>query len=280
MIVLQNEDFYVKIDLKGGQIARMKHEISGREYIFEADPQYWAYSTPTLFPIIGSSHDKKYHFGKQVTTMENHGFLRQAHFLNTYTYDNEVVLTFSANEETLKQYPFYFKINLSYKLIGNKIKVEYDIINDGVVDMPFNFGLHPAFNLPLSKDKKFEDYKLTFSSAEVLKGHGPMVNAGLVKEIPLSYDLFEEYPTWVYHNVSSAKVGYSDGEHGVNVSVVGFPIVAVWTNAAKQAPFICIEPWLGVGHKTDKDLEFEQRDAVMNIKPETSFKVSYTIEVF
>lgn len=280
MIILQNDEHYIKIDLHGGQINRWKNEITGAEYMFNGDPKYWAYSSPTLFPIIGSSYDQKYHFDNEVTTMPNHGILRQAYFTNTYSYNNEIVLNFKSNEETLKQYPYYFDIDITYKLEGNKLNVQYTIKNDGVVNMPFNFGLHPAFNVPIEKGKKFTDYKLKFSSPVNLKGDGPLVNTGLVSEIPLSYETFKEHEVWTYHNLPCANVGITDGNHGIDVSVVGFPVVAIWTPPNIEAPFVCIEPWLGLGHAIEKDLPFEKRDAIMNIKPNRKFILNYTIEVY
>ncbi|NLC34147.1 MAG: hypothetical protein GX760_02640 [Erysipelothrix sp.] len=280
MIILQNHDYFVKLNLEGGQVSRFKDEHSGIEYIFEANPQYWGYSTPTLFPIIGSSYDKKYHFESTVTTMENHGILRSATFTNVSNFENCAVLTFTSNDETFAQYPYHFTINITYTLEGSKLLIEYDIINDGVVDMPFNFGLHPAFSVPLTKDKTFNDFKVTFSSPEVLRGHGPMTESGLISEIPLDYKTFSEYPTWIYHNLQSSHIGLSDGTHGVNVSVVGFPVVAVWTNADKEAPFVCLEPWLGLKHDIERDLPFEKRDAILSISPSKQFRVTYTIEVF
>lgn len=280
MIVLQNNDYYVKLDLDGGQITRFRGEVKEIEYIHDGNPEYWGYSSPTLFPIIGSSYDKKYHFNGHTTEMENHGILRNARFTLKSHIGNTVTLRFESDEETFSKFPYYFAIEIEYTLINNKLIVEYTISNEGVIEMPFNFGLHPAFTCPLTPDKQFEDYKLTFSSPTHLKGDGPMVNEGLVSEIPLTYEAFEQFPTWMYHNVGSAEVGITDGEHGVNVSVVGYPVVAVWTNAEAKSPFICIEPWLGVSRKVDKDLRFEDRDAVMSLEANKSLTLTYTITVF
>lgn len=280
MIVLQNRDYFVKLDLEGGQITRFKSEVSDIEYIFNKDDRYWNYSTPTLFPVIGSSYDKKYHFSGQTTEMANHGILRNAKFTLISHIDNEVIMRFKTTEESFKAYPFYYIIDIKYTLVDNKLVVEYKIKNDGVIKMPFNFGLHPAFTVPLLKDESFEDYKITFSTPTKLHGSGPKVNEGLVSEIPLSYEAFEEYPTWLYNNVNVHTVGYTNGKHGVNVSVVGFPVLGIWTNYEAKAPFICIEPWLGVSKKVEKDLDFEERDAIMSIDPNKELTLTYTISVF
>ncbi len=280
MIILQNNDYFVKIELKGGQISRFKDEHKNIEYIFHGDTNYWDYTTPTLFPVIGKSYDGKYHIDNKVYEMKRHGILRDVNFNCIKNIDNTVVMRFEANEETLKQYPYYFTIDIIYTLIENKLKIEYEITNDGVVDMPFNFGLHPAFSVPLVEGKKFTDYSINFSSPTKLYGNGPMVDQGLVSEIPLTYEAFEKYPTWIYHNVNSATVGISDGVNGVDVSVVGYPIVAIWTNAESEAPFVCIEPWLGIPKRVEKDLDFKERDAKMTLSPNKKLILTYTIEVY
>lgn len=250
------------------------------EYMWSADKDYWAYSSPTLFPVIGSSHDNKYHFDGQTTEMKNHGILRTADFELLKNTKKQAVLEFSANSETLKSYPFYFKIKVTFTLDFNKLNVEYKIFNEGVIDMPFNFGLHPAFNCPIEKDKKFSDYFLEFSSPNELYGQGPKVNEGLIERIKLDYKDFEKYPTFIYHNLSSPYVKLTDGKHGVKISTVGFPIFAVWTPEDKQAPFVCLEPWIGRGKQTDKDLDFEERDAIMKIKADHNRVFNYSISVF
>lgn len=280
MIVLASTDYYVKIELDGGQISRFKDEGTDIEYIFHGDKKHWSYTTPTLFPIVGKSYDNRYHFGNKTTEMKQHGFMRDVKFNLVKHKDKTAVLEFTANEDTLSKFPYDFTMRISYTLEGNKLLVEYEITNNGDTVMPYNFGLHPAFSCPLSEDKTFSDYSLTFSSPQKLKGIGPRVNDGLVSEIPLSYEGFEEENTWIYHNVTSSQVGFSDGEHGVNVSVVGYPLVGVWTNINTQSPFICIEPWQGYGKRLEKDVAFEERDAIMELSPKRKMLYTYTIEVF
>ena len=280
MIAIENNNYIVELNLLGGQIASFKDKMLGLEYMWDADKEYWGYSSPTLFPVIGSSHDNQYHFNGQTTSIPNHGILRNAEFDILKNDKVETVLKLSANSETLKQYPFYFKMLITYTLENNKLLIQYEIFNEGVIDMPFNFGLHPAFNCPIDPSKNFDDYRLEFSSPTKLLGCGPMVNEGLVSHINLKRDLFETFPTFIYHNVNSAYLSLTDGNHGVKVSLNGFPITAVWTPNDKKAKFVCLEPWLGLSKKTDKDLAFEKRDSIMTIKPGKKRLFTYTITVY
>lgn len=280
MIAIENLNYIVELTVDGAQIQSFKDKMLDIEYMWNGDKTHWPYNSPTLFPIIGSSYDGRYHFNGQTTEMNNHGILRSAQFLMLKNTKDQAVLQFVSNSDTLEKFPFYFKIIITYTLVENKLLVEYEIFNEGVIDMPFNFGLHPAFNVPLTKGRKFEDYKLEFSSPTKLKGSGPMVNKGLISEVDLDFSQFEKYGTMIYHNVTSPYVSLSDGDHGVRVSTVGFPIFSVWSPTPKPAPFICLEPWLGLGKKVEKDLPFNKRDAVMKISPGKKRLLTYSIEVF
>lgn len=280
MIAIENENYIVELSLTGAQITSFKDKKLAIEYMWNADKDYWGYSSPTLFPIIGSSYDQRYHFDGQTTEMPNHGILRAAEFTILKNTKDQAVMEYVANSQSLKQYPFYFRILITYTLEANNLLVQYEIFNEGVIDMPFNFGLHPAFNCPIEKDKKFTDYKLLFSSPTELHGSGPSVNDGLVSELALDYKQFEKDPTFIYHNLNSPFVSLTDGVHGVKISTVGFPIFSVWTPTPKEAPFICLEPWIGVSKKVEKDLPFIKRDATMNVAPDKKRLLTYSIEVF
>ncbi|HZJ85626.1 MAG TPA: hypothetical protein VFC83_00750 [Erysipelotrichaceae bacterium] len=280
MIAIENQNYIVELTVDGAQIQSFKDKMLDIEYMWNGDKTHWGYRSPTLFPIIGSSYDGRYHFNGQTTKMENHGILRSAQFLMLKNTKDQATLQFVSNSETLERFPFYFKILITYTLRENELLVEYEIFNEGVIDMPFNFGLHPAFNVPITADKKFEDYKLEFSSPTKLKGSGPRVNEGLISEVDLDFDLFKKYGTIIYHNVNSPYVSLTDGEHGVRISTVGFPIFSVWSPSEKQAPFICLEPWLGLGKKVEKDLPFNKRDAIMKIGPGQKRLFTYSIKVF
>lgn len=280
MIAIENQDYIVKLNLKGGQIESFHDKKLAIEYMHDSLNFSFPNTNPIFFPIIGSSHDQQYHFNGQKTSMPDNGILKDAVFNLLKNTKEVAVLEFVANSETLKKYPFYFKILLTYKLNYNQLLVEYEIINDGVIDLPFNFGLKNTFNLPLTQDKKFEDYKLIFSSPSRLLGCGLKVNEGLISELALKREDFKKWPSFIYHNINSAYLDLSDGLHGIKLSLVGFPLTTVSALTNPQAKFLSIGLWLGLGKKTKKDLAFKDRDATMNIKPNKTRLITYSITVY
>ncbi|MEA5027101.1 MAG: aldose 1-epimerase family protein [Erysipelotrichaceae bacterium] len=274
---LENERYRFECTTKAAEIISLFDKKTKIEYIWSGDSKYWAGRNPILFPIIGSSFNKKYWFDQQEYTMGNHGFARNSDFTLIETTSDKVVLQLISNDVTRAQYPFDFTLTVTYQLVENTVMVSYRIVNESLKPMPFAFGLHPAFNCPLTNDRNFTDYYLEMASDCVLRGHNPKADQGLIKRIGLSYDLFSEYHTLTFNDLSSPYLSFTDGEHGVGISTVGYNCVAVWS---PQAPFICLEPWHLPANKCNEDRPFIERDASYELAPKQSFLTAYTISVF
>ena len=274
---IENERYFVEFKEAGAEMTHFYDKELDLEYVWCGDATYWAGRNPILFPVISSSYNGKYMFDGKLYEMGNHGFARHSTFRFVEKTEDTVVFCLESNEETLSQYPFKFKLYVTYELKDSELTIGYRIENWDEKVMPFNFGLHPAFNCPLEKEDSFDDYWIEFSNEEVLHGFGPHEDLAKTKRLPLSYEAFEKAPTWSYHNLASPYVSYTNGKHGVNVGVSGFPVVAIWT---PQAPFICIEPWKGLGRRLAEDLPFEDRDAVISLEPGNHYLTNYTVTVF
>ena len=55
---------------------------------------------------------------------------------------------------------------IAYSLEGKTLHIDYTIKNTSKEDMPYSFGLHPAFRVPQYKNEKFEDYSIDFEFNE------------------------------------------------------------------------------------------------------------------
>lgn len=58
------------------------------------------------------------------------------------------------------------------------------------------------------------------------------------------------------------------------------PLVGLWSPVAKNAPFVCIEPWYGRCDRAGYEGEFSGRDRVQHLAPSRTFSAEYTIEIF
>lgn len=283
---LENERYVVTFTTKGGEIESFTDKVTGIQYMWQGNPDFWGGKNPTLFPLVGNTYTQDYEIDGKRYAMKNHGLIRYA-TLQDASKDGKVVMTLDSDEHTLSQYPFPFHYEIAYTLEHNRLTIVYHITNTGNQDMPFTFGLHPGFNCPLTKGETFEDYKLVFSNPEHLqqlvfdkdKKKPYEIKEVDVKELPCDYDLIEEYATLVYQGAKSAYVSLQGKEHGVRVSLIGYPYVAFWT-AKKGAPFICLEPWYGHADFSEVSEDFYHREGTMILSPGKTFTTSYTIEVF
>lgn len=285
---LTNERYEITFCTKGGEMTSFTDKQTGIQYLYQGDSEFWSGKNPTLFPLVGNTHSGTYEIDHKTYAMKNHGLIRYAEL--TCIAHDEASITFELkdNEETRKQYPFSFCYHITYHLEGNRCTITYHITNTDVKDMPFTFGLHPAFRCPLSEDEAFGDYHLIFSNQEKIQQllfdperQKPLIKKAVeVKDIPLSYEWLLEPATVIYEGCKSAYVTLQGkNQHGVKVTIAGYPYLAFWT-AKENAPFICIEPWYGHTDFTSEPIDFYHREGTMILSPNKSFTTSYAIEVF
>lgn len=282
-----NERYEMTFCEKGGEMTSFLDKQTGLQYLYQGDSEYWSGKNPTLFPIVGNTHSGTYEIDGKQYAMKNHGLIRYAN-LNCVS-QNETSITFECTdtEETRKQYPFSFCYHVTYHLEDNRCTITYDITNTGDRDMPFTFGLHPAFRCPLMPNESFEDYHLIFSNQEKItqllfdpNRKAPVKKQAVeVKDIQLSYPWLIEPATVIYEGCKSTHVTLQGKEHGVSVSIAGYPYLAFWT-PKENAPFICIEPWYGHTDFTCDPIDFYDREGTMILSPKKTFTTAYSIEVF
>ncbi len=184
--MLKNDDVTVTVNEFASEIHSFKDNLNGIEYMWQGDAKYWSGRNPTLFPVVGSTWDKKLHINGKEYTIGNHGFVRHSMFTCVKHDKEHLVMRLTDNSETEKQYPYAFTMNITYTLNKRTLKIHYEIINDSNSRLPFSFGLHPAFNCPIDPDKEFSDYHIETNQPETIE-----LNSGEKKIstiIPLNRD--------------------------------------------------------------------------------------------
>lgn len=282
---LENERYEVTFTEKGGEIASFIDKQTGIQYMYQGNTDFWGGKNPTLFPMVGNTFSKTYEINGKSYAMKNHGLIR---YMTLKQQEGEIVMTADSDEQTLQQYPFDFHYEIHYTLSGSQLTIRYLITNTGEEVMPFSFGLHPGFLCPLCEGETFEDYTIRFSNPEKLtqivmdpQGLQPYSEQDVeMQELKLDYQLFETYATLIYKGMKSAYVTLKGPkEHGVKLSISGYPLFAVWT-AKRDAPFVCLEPWFGHSDFSAVEEDFYHREGTMLLSPKKSFTCAYTIELF
>ena len=277
MYNLTNKNASVTVKEMAAEITSFISKDTNIEYMWQGNPEFWAGRNPILFPIVGNTWSKDYQIeGKTYSFKSNHGFARSSNFSLVCKDEDSLTLRLKDNEDTYSQYPFHFTLDVEYKLINKRLTITYTITNNDEKDMPFGFGLHPAFNCPMVENEKFTDYYIEFSNNENQKNLiGPYVLNG--NKINLNYEIFKDNPTLIFENLNSCYVSITNGKHKVSVSATGYKWFGIWTK--ENAPYVCLEPWMSHSDFSLTNKDFYNREGTIVLKPETSYTISYTIEI-
>ena len=65
---------------------------------------------------------------------------------------------------------------------------------------------------------------------------------------------------------------------GIEFSYPKFSTLAIWT-PYNEAPFICLEPWIGYNDLHDTNGEYLTKADLVKLNPNESYEVSYTIKI-
>lgn len=271
---LDNGILHLELTNMGGEMASLTYK--GMDVLYKGDGQYWKGKNPTLFPFISSPKEKKYILDGITYPCRNHGLIRYSTLQVIEDNGDTVTMRLEANEETLKEYPFKFEYNITYKLDGNKVLINYDITNKDNKDMPFTFGLHPGFIV-----RDFNESSLVFDLDS--EGHAIDNDTRIVDTIKLgNYTNFlndlAKYKTVILKDLNSKHVDLKMKEYTVRVDMSKFKYLGLWT-ADPNSNFMCIEPWLSINPIEHCTNPFEEGFEIETIKPNETFKIDYYIEV-
>ena len=120
---LKNDDLAVKISQHGAEIRSVIDNETGREYMWQADPTYWGWTSPVLFPIVGNVADDMFRYAGKTYGMKQHGFARRSEFEEASVEGADIGFALCDSEETLAVYPFKFRLEVGYALSGRTLKV-------------------------------------------------------------------------------------------------------------------------------------------------------------
>jgi galactose mutarotase-like enzyme len=299
MYTIENEYLEVTIDAKGAELASLYHKDHDIEYMWGADPNFWGKSSPVLFPIVGGLKENSYTFNGEKYNLLRHGFARDYVFEVEDHWDDGISFLLRSDENTLKIYPFTFEFRLVYELYANLLSVTYHITNLGENDMYFSVGGHPAFAVPFEEGLSYDDFYLEFEQDEKLM-RWPLSEQGLIleepealfgekmideelvveetKTLPLTKELFHQ-DALVFKALNSTTVTLKSdkSEHSLRFDFAGFPFLGIW--AAKNADFVCIEPWCGIADSVTHTQELSEKEGINILTAGDVFERAWAVKL-
>ena len=296
VIELKSDQLQVQFQTFGGALSSIKDK-DGVEYLWQGDPTYWSGQAPVLFPICGSvrndtvvyeNKDGSHEIGK----IPRHGLVRKKEFDLVDQTDNSVTFAIEDTEEMYENYPYHFRLEITYIVTGKTIRTEYKIYNkESEKCMPYFIGGHPGFNCPLLADEVYEDYYLEFEEPETCSVPKPFPETGMLdfqdrsswlkdqKELDLNYDFFS-YDAVTLDELESRKVALRSRKHdkGLRLHFEEFPNLIVWSTLNK-GPFIALEPWSGLSTSLEEGDRLEEKKDVRILEPGQVDHIGFDIEI-
>ena len=135
----------------------------------------------------------------------------------------------------------------------------------------------------------YEDYFIEINRTETV-GRYPLSKDGLLKlkttpflkrakKFNLKYDLFYEDAIVLKHLKSTKMAILSDKTpHGLRMEFEDFPYFGIW--AAKNAPFVCLEPWCGIADSVNTTQQLIEKEGINELEAGGSFERTWMIEMF
>lgn len=248
---------HAAVDTFGGELVSLQ-DVSGTEYIWQGDPSYWGGRNPLLFPIIGKLKNDTVCLDGKPYPIPKHGIARKREFTLLKQESDHIVMELREDDASLALYPFPFVLQVEHRLNQDGFTTTIQVENTGTRPMPFTIGGHTGFRCPLFENTRFEDYQVVFDQPEtvstILVTPQGLLSSGEREsvlenqtQLSLDYAEFARLDTYVLDSLRSTGVSlrHKDSGHGIHMDFSQFPMLGIWTVGAKQAPFLCLEPWYG-----------------------------------
>lgn len=289
MFTISNNTLKVVIAAKGAELQSIYNTETGLEYMWSGDAAFWGKKSPVLFPIVGGLKNNTYQYNGNSYNLGRHGFARDMVFEVSRQTSDTIAFTLKSSSDTHKVYPFDFRFSVIYSLKENQVKVTYEVENTGNEEMLFSVGGHPAFKVPVAEGTSFNDYFLHFNKLEN-EGKWPLSPEGLIEtkpvellnntqELPLHKPLFYG-DALVFKSLQSDSISILSEKtpHGLEVSYQDFPFMGIWS--AKDADFVCIEPWCGIADSVNTTGNLEDKEGINRLDNGEIFTRSWQVSVF
>ena len=295
-MIIENDLITAVIDIHGAELTSLKKKDSGEELIWTADKEYWNRHAPMLFPIVGKVWNGEYRVGDKTYNLSQHGFARDREF-RVLCHDTEsVVLCLESDEQSLKVFPYPFRLEATYRLEENTLVVEWRIKNPGADAMYFQIGAHPCFNF-----RDFDKEDFIHGYFRLISGEEPVSqliigqltpegyrsdSAGMMEldsdaMLPLTPGLFaNDALVLEEHQIDQVILYDKDCNPYIAVETHDAPVWGLWSPPAKNAPFVCIEPWMGRCDYQGYDGDISGRDYINKLEAGKSASFSFRISAY
>ncbi len=256
---LENDILKIAVSSHGAELSSIFNKKENKEMLWQGDSQFWGRKSPVLFPVVGKYKNGKTTYEGKEYQSGQHGFARDSEFTLIEKTENKLSFELLSNEETLKQYPFRFRLVCSFELNNDRIIVGWNVENIDDKKIYFSIGAHPAFYCEKSKT--------------VLSMNGENLKYNLINSdglyTPQKYDIENSFvlhdnvfdnDALIIENSDVNEVSLINNDKKYMTVKFDAPLFGIWSPTKKNAPFVCIEPWYGRCDAEDFEGDITERE--------------------
>ena len=274
---IENEYLKLTVTTWGAQVKSVVRKCDNVEHIWQADKAVWGYHAPILFPHAGKVVGGRIIAKGQEFEATQHGFARLMEHDFVEQSRDTIVLELCSNEETLKKFPYEFRLISTFTLEADTVHHTLTVENLDEEELPFGIGYHPAFTVPFDAKHKATDYELRFSEMEspicinnLPHGlmHGNLYYLGSnIQSIPVDERLFAN-DSHCMVGLKSQTLGLyeKDTGRGVVCNISEFPYTLIWSKPG-MPKFVCIEPWHSLPSPENGSSDWNEKPAAAILAP-------------
>lgn len=291
---LENDQLSIRVSSFGGELQSMMDRKNKKECLWQGDSRFWEEKAPNLFPYIARLTQGKYTYRQKEYFMEIHGLAKYRE-MKAEKRGEELIFTLDSDEETMKQYPFRFRMETHYRLERNGIVITFRVENRDSRTMYFGIGGHPGFQVPYLENTEFSDYVLQFPEAEnpvkILFsddcfGEGEEtfteMEHGMLR---LNHRLFD-HDAIVLKQAGHCVRLCIDPEHkhvmgekapSICVRYPEMKYVGFWHAPKTEAPYLCIEPWSSLPSRKGIIEDLEKQENLLSLEAGKQYENTWEI---
>ncbi len=277
------ENNYLKIGVKtsGAELTSIISKDTGKEFLWQGNPDVWYGQSPVLFPIIGRVLDDKYYLNGKEYTMPKHGLFRKREAELVEKTQSTLVFKESEDEETLTIFPYKFNVYVIFELIEKTLKVTHRVVNKSDDTMYFSIGGHPGFNCEIGDYLMFDENEALETveiDTECLRTGKTVSVLNENNKIIITKDIFNN-DALIFNDMKSKHITLASDNHNDKVifDYSDCSYLGIW--AKPGAPYVCIEPWWGVNDSHERKNDISEKDAINKLSPDETFECYWSAAI-
>lgn len=286
---LQNDIISIEVAEHGAELLSLKK--GDTEYIWQGDPQFWGRHAPILFPIVGQVWNKTYRVNGREFHLPQHGFARDRDF-EVLDHDSAIVMRLKSDDQSRTVYPYDFVLTARYELKANIVDCRWTVMNSGKERMYYQIGAHPAFYY---RDFCHSDRMHGMLTVEnLMRSAVKPIIRGVIEDgfraerakpvkifniLPLEQSTFDR-DALLLEDGQTQVVGLRDKRGKEYLRLTSdCQVFGIWSPSGKNAPFVCVEPWMGRCDRVGFTGDISERDFIQQLEPGEARDFVYSIEV-